>query len=61
MRLFFTKKKKKRGSADITGASEEAALTGSGANSDAQGVNPAGGRWILTGARREGAHGVSFF
>lgn len=30
------------GSAHITGASEEAALTGLGANSDTQGKNPAG-------------------
>lgn len=42
------------GSADITGASEEAAPTGLEANSDTQGMNPAGGQWILTGAPTEG-------
>lgn len=44
------------GSADITGASEEAALTGLGANSDTQAKNPAGGRWIVEERRHTGSY-----
>lgn len=65
--LFLKKIKNKKpsslkmGSADITGASEEAALTGLGANSDTQGMNPAGGRWILTAAPTQGGTGDLIF